>query len=174
MILDMKTLLTAKLAKEYANGYMQAETLKKSLTEALRNDYTIYATLKQDGTNPDLMAKAQAGIERLGKSITDKAALKSFNALLNRESRKIHKELGVEWPSVKVKDGELADCGKPRGESGAGAGEGEGDSAGSIQITEEQAQEIMKGHIAELQKAYKSTSDKKLADALQFAIQNLK
>ena len=168
----MKTLLTAKLAKEYANGYMKAEILKKSLTEALRNDYTIYATLKKEGTDAELMAKAQAGIERLGKSITDKAALKSFNALLNRESRKIHKELGVEWPPVKVKDGELADCGKPRGESGAG--EGSGDGKDSVQITEEQAQDIMKGHIAELQKAYKTTSDKKLADALQFAIQNLK
>ena len=166
----MNILLTAKLAKEYATGYMAAETLKKSLTEALRNDYTIYATLKKEGKDAELMAKAQAGIEKLGKSITDKAALKSFNALLNRELRKIHKQLDVDWPSVKVKDGELADCGKPRGDSGAGEGEGEG----SIQISEEQAQDIMKGHIAELQKAYKSTSDKKLADALQFAIQNLK
>lgn len=168
----MKTLLTAKLAKEYATGYMAAETLKKSLTEALRNDYTIFATLKIEGTDAELMAKAQAGIERLGKSITDKAALKSFNALLNRESRKIHKELGVDWPSVKVKDGEMADCGKPRGESGAGEGEGEGE--GSIQISEEQAKGILEGHLSELQKAYKVTSDKKLADALQFAIQNLK
>lgn len=166
----MKTLLTAKLAKEYATGYMKAETLKQSITEALRNDYTIYATLKKEGKDSELMAKAQAGIEKLGKSITDKAALKSFNALLNRESRKIHKQLDVDWPSVKVKDGELADCGKPRGDSGAGEGEGEG----SIQISEEQAQDIMQGHIAVLQKAYKDTSDKKLADALQFAIQNLK
>ena len=166
----MKPLLTAKLAKEYATGYMAAETLKQSITEALRNDYTIYATLKKDGSNPDMMVKAQAGIEKLGKSITDKAALKSFNALLNRESRKIHKELDVDWPSVKVKDGEMADCGKPRGASGAGEGEGDG----SIQISEEQAQDILKGHIAVLQKAYKDTSDKKLADALQFAIQNIK
>lgn len=166
----MKLILTSKLAKQHATAYMAAEATKVSITSILRNDYTIYATLKNDGSNPDLMAKAQAGIEKLGQSITDKAALKSFNALLNRESRKIHKELGLDWPSVKVKDGELLNVGKDRGDSAASEGDGEG----SIQISEEQAQDILKGHISVLQKAYKETSDKLLANALQFAIQNIK
>ena len=166
----MKLLLTAKAAKDHAEAYMAAEATKVSITSVLRNDYTIYATLKKEGTDAKLMAKAQAGIENLGKSITDKAALKSFNALLNRESRKIHKELDVEWPSVKVKDGEMVNVGKDRGDSASGEGEGEG----SIQISEEQAKDILKGHISVLQKAYKETSDKVLANTLQFAIQNLK
>lgn len=166
----MKLLLTAKAAKDHAAAYMAAEATKVSITSVLRNDYTIYATLKNEGSDPALMAKAQAGIENLGKSITDKAALKSFNALLNRESRKIHKEMDVEWPSVKVKDGELVNVGKDRGDSASG----EGDGDGSIQISEEQAKDILKGHISVLQKAYKETSDKVLANALQFAIQNIK
>jgi hypothetical protein len=169
-IKEMKLLLTAKAAKDHATAYMAAEATKVSITSVLRNDYTIYATLKNDGSNPELMAKAQAGIEKLGKSITDKGALKSFNALLNRESKKVHKEIGVEWPAVKVKDGEMLNVGKDRGDSASGDGEGEG----SIQISEEQAQDILKGHISVLQKAYKETSDKVLANTLQFAIQNLK